>query len=318
MSFPCLSLAPSGPYSLQEPSCPADAGAGKTFCLVRALSRETSQSTYNAQSQKVEARALDHALLDHFISTRFVGPTEPFAILPAEVNPEMAVDDTYVLTVSSRSPAGVMQNSLAFNRTIETAPIAGDFATVAIAMKDLYRTSQSTGVTYVGWRARQVRGAGVTWPAGPDCNPIGGNLFEGLFTTNTTGGNPIGMLPAQCAMVVTMKTAQIGRRHRGRNYFSGLTEDNQDAGTWSGSLLTTIDANWLAFYNTYTPAAPVSGFRLGVWSYRTASGCAPNPVTHVHERVDPPSPATAFTPALTYTVRPTVYTQRRRVAGVGM
>lgn len=229
----------------------------------------------------------------------------------------MAVDDVYVLTVSATTSAGIIQNSLAFNRTVTTEPISGDFSTLAIAVKEIIRAQQTTALSYSSWKARQVRGADVTWPSGTDCNPIGGKLFEGLFTSNQLGLLGGDVLPPQCAAVVTLRTAQIGRRRRGRFYHGGMSEVNQNNGVWSSGLLTPLDAGWLSFFNTYTPAAPASGFRLGIWSYRTASGCETALGGKGHVRIDPPSPATAFEPCTTYVVRPTVYTQRRRVAGVG-
>lgn len=229
----------------------------------------------------------------------------------------MAIEDVYVLTLSARSTAGIVQNSLAFIRTSSTEPIAGDFGALAVAIKDIHRSRQSTGLTYESWKARQVRGVGVTWPTGNDCNPVGGNLFEGLITSNGQGQLAGDGLPPQCALVTTIRTAKIGRRRRGRFFAGGFTETDQNNGVWGSTILTPVDAAWLAFFNTYTVAAPTGGNRLGIWSFRTASGCVANPTGKGHTRVDSPAPEQAFEPATTYTLRPTVYTQRRRVTGVG-
>ena len=230
----------------------------------------------------------------------------------------MAIDDVYVVTISANEPQGVLQNSMAFVRTTATEPITADFVTLGSAMKEISRTVQNSAIAYSTVKARQFRGGTVTWPSGPDCTPTGGAIFEGSLTGTLTGGaTGQEMLPPQCALVTTLRTAQVGRRRRGRWYTGGLSELNQNGGTWVSSILTTLDGAWLSFFNTYTPSVPASGFRLGIWSVRTASGCVPGPNGKGHVRVDAPNPAAAFEPCTTYVLRNTVYTQRRRVLGVG-
>jgi hypothetical protein len=230
----------------------------------------------------------------------------------------MAIDDVYVLTLTQRVSAGTMQNSLAFIRTLAAEPTNANWQAVADAVKQIHRAPQSSSLTYVSWRARQVRGTDVTWPGGASCTPIGGRLFEGLITLDTIGSGLGDMLPPQCAMVTTLKTGLIGRRFRGRYYAGAWGEDTQTAGTFAATPLNTVTANWTSFVGIYGIPAPVAGFRLGVWSQRTASGCEPDPVTKRHTRVEPPNPAMAFAPIVETVTRPTVYTQRRRVSGVGM
>lgn len=229
----------------------------------------------------------------------------------------MAVDDVYQVTITAQAPGGFYQNTYAFNRTSATEPTQADFQTLSDLLKDLYRSDQYNGLTYRTWRARQVRGSGVTWPSGSDCNPTGGALFEGNHSGVVAGGNPGLQLPPQCAMVTTHKTATIGRRARGRTYAFGWCEGDQADGVFSGTSVTGPSGRLTTFYASHAIAAPASGFRFGIWSYRTASGCAVNPATGSHTRVDAPNPAQAFTPCTAFLVRTTVYTQRRRVAGVG-
>ena len=229
----------------------------------------------------------------------------------------MALDDVYVLTVSARITGGIVQNSLAFLRTSATEPVTADFAAVAVDVKDLIRTQQTNTMTYESWKARQVRGANVTWPSSGKCNPIGGHLFEGTFTTNLPGGSASDALPPQCALVVTLRTSEVGRRRRGRFYHGGMIEANQANGVWNSSVLTPLETAWAAFFTKYAVVAPVSNFRLGIWSFRTASGCVARPTGGGHDRIDPPDPAAAFEDCTSYTIRSTVFTQRRRVAGVG-
>jgi hypothetical protein len=229
----------------------------------------------------------------------------------------VAIDDVYQVSITARTPAGLAMNVYAFKRTSATEPTQSDFQTLSDELKELHRPHQASGVTYTTWRARQVRGTGVTWPTGSACNPVGGNLFEGSLSGTLAGNNVAQALPWQCSLVVTHKTATIGRRHRGRTYVYGFCEDGQDSGTWVSAVQTNIGTNWGTFYTAHAVAAPTSGFQFGIWSYRTASGCVPGPGGSGHLRVESPSPSTAFSMAVTAVIRSTVYTQRRRVVGVG-
>jgi hypothetical protein len=230
----------------------------------------------------------------------------------------MALDDVYVLQTTNQGPNGFMMNSYAFIRTTEADPAPADFQALAQACKGIMVTFQVDTINYRTWTARQVRGANVTYPSGTSCTPTGGNLFEGTFTSPTSGGS-VGTdpLPWQCSLVVTHKSGSIGRRHRGRTYCFGLNETLQTAGVWTTTVQGQINTAWSTFYAAYAVAAPVSNFRFGIWSVRTATGCGPGPNGKGHVRIDAPNPAQAFTPANTFIVRPTVYTQRRRVTGIG-
>jgi len=229
----------------------------------------------------------------------------------------MAVDDVYQVTMMARNVGGLNMSTLAVSRTSTTEPVAADFATFASAFKDCFRIDQSSTHVYTTYRARQVRGANVTWPASGPCSPVGGNLFEGALLGTLNGSDNGQALPHQCAMVLTLRSATVGRRHRGRIYIGGWGEANQDAGVWATNFLSGVDGRFLNFVNAHNVAAPTDGFRLGIWSFRTASGCRQLPSGKGHERIDPPNPAQAFTPMTVHTTRSTVYTQRRRVQGVG-
>lgn len=82
--------------------------------------------------------------------------------------------------------------------------------------------------------------------------------------------------------------------------------------------MTTVTTAWNAFLTAYAVTVPASGYRLGVWSVREATGCEQDPATGKHVRVDPPDPASAFTPVISGITRQAVFTQRRRRVGVGM
>lgn len=232
----------------------------------------------------------------------------------------MADDDVWLLTVSAAQFGNLRQNTLAFIESGAATPDAAGFATLAIAMKELNRTRQSSTVTYTGWRARQIAGAGVVYPeTGTDCTPVGGLFFEGLFTSNQTGeGVSDGdALPPQCALVTKIYSGLIGRSHRGRHYAFGFSEGNQSGGTWTSGLLTPTAASWTSFFGLYGPGAAVATWQLGIWSTVIATGCRRNP-DGSHTRIAPPHPELAFTTATGFVQRSTVFTQRRRVTGVGL
>lgn len=230
----------------------------------------------------------------------------------------MAIDDVYQLTIQTTVSAQVNMNTVAFRRTIADTLDVGEFQPVADALKEIHRPRQNIGCNYTSWKARQVFGPGVTWPDGPKCNPVGGSWYEGVFTGQQDGAIPGELLPQQCAMVSTFRTGTVGRRYRGRFYAGGWGETYNNAGTWDATALAAIQTAWNAFFTTYVTNAATNGWQLGVWSYRIASGCEPDPSTGKHVRVEDPNPDEAFTPLLAIVSRPRVYTQRRRVIGVGI
>jgi len=237
-----------------------------------------------------------------------------------EEEPEpVAIDDVYLLTVSAQQLGSLRQNTLAFIATTEDDPEVADFAAIGVAIKDIHRATQHTTVTYSGWKARQIAGSGVSWPStGSTCTPTGGLFFEGTFTTNQSGQSGAGdALPPQCALVTTLRSGLIGRSHRGRVYSYGYSESQQVGGVWAAVDLTAIDTAWNTFYAAYAVAAPASGYRLGIWSTRIASGCRVLP-DGSHERTGIAHPELAFTATTAHVTRSTVFTQRRRVTGIGL
>lgn len=231
----------------------------------------------------------------------------------------MAIDDTYRLTVRMTWLGQQFINTYAFNAIAETAVTNADATALAVDAKDAFRAINIPTVTYSSWRLTQLRGTGVT-PVQGECRTEGGQAFEGLYTTNTAGTGSSGdALPPQCALVITLNTGFIGRRRRGRLYVPGFAETDQAAGTFTGTLITAATTAWNVFFNKYAGATPTSPlWRLGVWSYRIATGCVPGPPPNFgHVQVDPPNLADAFRPCTAYALRSTVYTQRRRVIGVG-
>lgn len=229
----------------------------------------------------------------------------------------MAIDDVFRLTIQCAFSSNIYMNTYHFRSKREPAMTVSDFQTLADRIKETVRPTQMNSISYTYWRAIQVYGAGVTWPSG-ECRPEGGLTFDGVFTGTTTGSNVTGdVLPPQCALVETLVTGQVGRRKRGRIYHFGFGEGDQAAGVWVSALLTPVRTALTTFFGLHSVTGTNPDFTIGVWSFRTASGCTPNPNGPGHIQVNTPAPQLAFTPCTTYRLNDTVFTQRRRVRGVG-
>lgn len=228
----------------------------------------------------------------------------------------MAVGDVYRLTVTTTQLGSTYQNTYAlYQKSVSVAP--ADFATIANAIRELYRVSQSNSLTYRSWRAVQIRGAGVT-PVQSECRREGGVVFEAAYTgTNTGGDNSTEVLPPQNAMVVTVQSSSFGRRHRGRTYVPGFSEAQQNSGSFGSGVLATITTNLTGFLALYGATGTDTTWQLGVWSERTALGCEVTGSPPHLVNIDTPHPELAFTPAAGLTARSTVFNQRRRTLGVG-
>jgi len=229
----------------------------------------------------------------------------------------MALDDVYKMTINAQAPGGFFQNTYAFRLKTATDPVQANFQTLADLIKEIYRPTQRSTMSYTSWRATQVRGGTVHYPGG-GCEREGGLFWEGTFTGTVQGGSSGDALPPQCAMVTTLNTGITGRRFRGRIYAFSQLELNQDDGVWIGTHITAVTTAWTTFMAAVGLTGTNPQFTLGIWSERQATGCVPNPnppPTHLH--VDAGDPATAFNPVTSFTVRSVVYNQRRRTRGVG-
>jgi hypothetical protein len=229
----------------------------------------------------------------------------------------MALGDTYRFTIRATAQNNLYENTLAFNTLLAVTPVPGDWNAIATAFTGIWLTDQSTRVLWTSWTAVQLWGAGMsTVPA--ECRRQGGLQFAGNVPAPNQGAEALDqMLPPQSAFVVTLLTGNTGRRKRGRWYGFGLTEIAQDAGTWTSTVQTAIHDRTQQFFARYAQGGTDPGYRLGVWSERTATGCIPNPNGKGHVLVDQPNPQAAFTPCTGFTARPIVYSQRRRTLGVG-
>lgn len=229
----------------------------------------------------------------------------------------MAQNDIFRMTLSATFQNSVYMNTLTLRQKSTSDPTAADRLALADAWMGVNKPNQSNGINWTAWTLVQLWGTGVT-PDSANCRRVGGLQYGGIFTPPTIGAISTGdALPPQSAMVVTLVTGFTGRRKRGRIYLFGYMEADQAAGTWIGTTMTGVGSRLSGFFNTYAAGGTNAAFELGVWSERTATGCVPGPNGKGHTVVDVPHPELAYTPVTGFTLRSIVYTQRRRVAGMG-
>lgn len=121
----------------------------------------------------------------------------------------------------------------------------------------------------------------------------------------TTNGGVSGTTPsATLCEVITISSAQIGRRKRGRIYMAGLAPTAMASGQLAPAQTTRTQSFATALASRFMAVGTGSQFKLGIWSKLNAGP-------------EPPWPTSAFTRASALTVRTIVRTQRRRQVGVG-
>lgn len=121
----------------------------------------------------------------------------------------------------------------------------------------------------------------------------------------TTNGGVSGTTPsATLCEVITISSAQIGRRKRGRIYLAGLAPTAMASGQLTPAQTTRTQSFATQLANRHVGFTHPSQFGLGIWSKLNAGP-------------EPPWPTDAFTRASALTVRTIVRTQRRRQVGVG-
>lgn len=229
----------------------------------------------------------------------------------------MAVDDVYRLTIQASQANNFFMNTYAVRMKSSPDPTDSDIVTLANATMNIARAQQSTSLAYTGWTFSQLWGGGVTVQQDL-CRRTPGLQMAGVMSGTVTGALSGETLPPQCAVVWTMLTGYAGRRRRGRSYVFGLTEIQQTGGAWSSSLITAMNSALTTYLGLYGVAGTDPQFQVGVWSERTASGCIPKPKPPGGmQNIETPNPGSAFMRMTGYTVRPIVYTQRRRTLGVG-
>lgn len=229
----------------------------------------------------------------------------------------MAIGDVYRVTISGTGQGSLYQNVLAVKLKLGTGPDNTTFNTFANDFITIYKPGQTAPVSWTDWQALQLWGSGMVLDT-PHCRRLNGRTFAGTITgaAGTLGGDS---LPPQNAHVTTLITGVSGRRKRGRVFGWGQGELNQLDGLWLAAYNTSMTTAWNTFSLKYfKDSGSSTELKLGVWSERTASGCIPaTPPNRGHVQVDTPDPDNAFTDVTGFTIRPVVYSQRRRTRGVG-
>lgn len=230
----------------------------------------------------------------------------------------MAIGDVYRLTLRSLFAGQQLQNTFHLQRKTAPDPTLAQAQSLADDWKDAIRQNQNAGVTYTTWELRQVRGLSVIYDTNL-CERSGGILLDGSLTGTLTGTVAGDGLPPQAAIVATLLTGISGRRRRGRIYYGGISESDQNAGTVASGALSNIGSQLASQLVQYGVSGTDPDWQWVVWSDVTAFGCKVNPnppPSRLRESV--PNPGSASAPITQIKVRNVVYSQRRRTVGVGI
>lgn len=229
----------------------------------------------------------------------------------------MAIGDVYRLTISGTGQGSLYQNVLAFKLKSATDADTVLFNGVALDFITVYKPDQNSNFAWTDWQALQMWGSGMTLDA-PHCKRLNGRTFAATLTGQAGTGGSEG-LPPQAAHVTTLITGFAGRRARGRIFAPAQVEPNQTDGLWLSTYNTRLTTAWNVFSAKYFKDTGTSpAVKMVVWSERTATGCVPaTPPAKGHVQLDTPNPDAAATDVTGFTIRPVVYSQRRRTRGVG-
>ena len=229
----------------------------------------------------------------------------------------MAIGDVYRLTISGTGQGSLYQNTITVKTKNAADFTAPQFNTLATDFITIYKPDQNSNFSWTDWSAIQLWGSGMTLDT-PKCTRLNGKTFAATLTGQAGTGGSEG-LPPQAAHVTTLITGFAGRRRRGRIFAPAQVEPNQTDGLWLSTYNTRLQTAWNVFSAKYFKDTGTSAdFKLGVWSERTASGCVPaTPPNKGHVNIETPNPDGAFTDVTGFTIRPVVYSQRRRTRGVG-
>lgn len=203
----------------------------------------------------------------------------------------MAIGDIWRLSYEGFNYYGAVVNLIHVKFLSVGATPAGADSYFRTNLWELVKTYQQS---VFGWQ--KVHGRQLAVPAG---------VYDAAYAVN---GSLAGEgLPHQCAMVATLRTGFVGRRKRGRLYLAGFGEAKQANGGWDAAMVAAIQT----YFDDLVAGVGLGGsstdYQWGVWS-RVNGGEDPGPYNL----------AAGWTPVSSVVVRNTVYSQRRRVVGVGL
>ena len=203
-------------------------------------------------------------------------------------------------------------------RVIPTAGATlASLATLADALKEVFRPNQGAALAYTTWYAVKLRGTSVVYNTS-DPFRVSSISYEGVHTGTLTGAAGEITADSVRAVVISRRTAMSGRRYRGRLFMGGVISTYISSGLLTAAMKTSIQTNLNNINAAYGTAGSNGIWELGLFSDRIAMNAAPAP-THPHAMISlgAPSPFTAFTPYTSYVIRDQITGLNRRKIGVG-
>ena len=230
----------------------------------------------------------------------------------------MATDDVYSLALEATLNGRPVINTIAVRRKQSAEPTTADWTSIATDIVDSLKGSQVDDLTWSSWRAQQVRGAGASYST---TAPFFTSTvsYAGTFTGSQVGqltGTP---LPNNNAILVSVQTAQSGRRRQGRFFLGGIAENWVDDNSLvNATQLATLQTALNGLVTDYKNGGASSAWEFGVWSMRIATNAkyvwtTSGPVLTSQGAV---SPSTAYLAMENLVARGFVASQRDRRPGL--
>jgi hypothetical protein len=216
-----------------------------------------------------------------------------------------AQDDIYEVAVKQLLYGQRVINTFHFKQKVsgddgEAQRLAADFHT---SMLTTFLTGRSNNLTVDLISCRKVQGAGT--------------LQHDEYVTPAAAGSLAGQAAAapQLAVVVSWRTPQAGRSHRGRTYLAGFTDADENGGVW-GTNTTNFATAWAdAMLARYGVGVATTNWDFGIWSRPYAAYTSYNPKTGAP--IAHGAYAGNFTAITGRLIRATAFNQRRRTVGIG-
>lgn len=176
--------------------------------------------------------------------------------------PLPVITDTLRVAVNFKMANGHLAANVLHYRKTAALTFAGAIAVLDPILEHLYMTSGGAGVCW------QEQAPGLASMIDFRYTPLDGTSATTVIPHAGVGANGGEPLPSQVALVGTLRTAQRGRRHRGRVYTAPYTESaNTASAAPLGSVVSGMNTRWA----THLSNLAGSGVSLVVASYLSAS-----------------------------------------------
>lgn len=230
----------------------------------------------------------------------------------------MATDDVYKLALRATLNGKDVVNTFAVRMKTNPEPTVAAFTTLASFIAGELETWQVDDLTYIDWRAQQVRGAGTTYSTTPPFSTSTVS-YSGSYSGTIVGDSTGTPLPNNNALVVAVNTGQSGRRRKGRFFVGGIAEVwVDDNSLFNPGHLVNIQATMQVIADALKVGGTNTDFEMGVWSERIATNAKyVNTISGpVLTSQGTPDPATAYAGMTSLSARNIVGSQRDRRPGV--